>query len=357
MPQLSSPGAPYTPGRTNFGLLPEPERSPASFFTSMVINGLILLIAFYLGSQVKKLVQHKYEETILVVPTTPPPLPKPKLPPPPKIQPPEPPKVEVKLEQPKIVMPKPVPKPEPKPIQMEAKVNMPTIKAAKPAVVLAPQPKAALTAAMPAQNNKVKASTAPVHLGDTFGVTPNPNATRPATVAAIGNPYGGMQGPAVAPHGVVGSTGIGNGLKSGSNAGVVGRVAQAGVPGGTGTANTGYTGGGHVGSTGLPTAAVAATPMQTATAAPAMTNIEVISKPPVQYTSEARQLRIQGDVVLRVTFTAAGQVVVNGIVRGLGHGLDEEARRVAQQIRFRPATQNGRAVDKTTNITITFQLA
>jgi len=357
MPQLSTPGAPYTPGRTNFGLLPEPERSPASFFTSMVINGLIVLIAVFLGSQVKKLVQHKYEETILVVPTTPPPLPKVKLPPPPKIEPPTPPKIEVKLEQPKIVMPKPEPKPEPKPIQMEAKVNMPVIKAAKPSVVLAPQPKAALRAAMPAQSDTVKASTRPVHLGDTFGVTPNPNANRPATVAAIGNPYGGMQGPAVAPHGVVGSTGIGNGLRSGSNAGVVGRVASAGVPGGTGTANTGYTGGGHVASAGVPTAAVQAAPIQQMAAAPAMTNIEVLSKPPVQYTSEARQLRIQGDVVLRVTFTAAGQVVVQGLVKGLGHGLDAEAARVAAQIRFRPATQNGRPVDKTTNITITFQLA
>jgi TonB family protein len=77
----------------------------------------------------------------------------------------------------------------------------------------------------------------------------------------------------------------------------------------------------------------------------------------VIYTSEARQLRIQGDVVLRVTFTAAGRVVVQGVTRGLGHGLDEEARRVAEQIRFRPATRNGQAVDSTTNITITFQLA
>ena len=67
--------------------------------------------------------------------------------------------------------------------------------------------------------------------------------------------------------------------------------------------------------------------------------------------------RVQGDVVLRVTFLATGQVVVQGVVRGLGHGLDEEARRVAQQIRFRPATRNGQPVDLTTNITITFQLA
>ena len=48
---------------------------------------------------------------------------------------------------------------------------------------------------------------------------------------------------------------------------------------------------------------------------------------------------------------------IKGVVRGLGHGLDEEARRVAAQIRFRPATRNGQAVDVTTNITITFQLA
>jgi TonB family protein len=192
-----------------------------------------------------------------------------------------------------------------------------------------------------------------VHLGQTFGVTPNPNATRPATVAAIGNMYGGMNGPAVAPHGVVGSAGIGNGLKSGSNAGMVGKVASAGIPGATtsGTASMG-----KVGSTGIPKQTAAAAVMMTS-AAPATTNLELLSKPPAQYTDEARQLKVQGDVILRVRFTASGQVQVLGVVHGLGHGLDEEARRVAQQIRFRPATQNGQAVDLTTNITITFQLA
>jgi len=238
---------------------------------------------------------------------------------------------------------------------MEAKVTLPVVKEApKPAVILAPQPKAALTAAMPAQDNKVKPSTAPVHLGQTFGVTPNPNATRPATIAAIGNPYGGMQGPAVAPHGVVGSTGIGNGLKSGSNSGVVGKVASAGIPGATGTGPAGTYG--KVGSAGIPTATAAPVAPKMAIA-PTSSDLELISKPPVQYTAEARQLKVQGDVVLRVTFTASGQVVVQSVLRGLGHGLDEEARRVAQQIRFRPATRDGRPVDLTTNITITFQLA
>jgi TonB family protein len=226
--------------------------------------------------------------------------------------------------------------------------------APKPAVVLAPQPKAALTAAMPAQNNQIKPSTAPVHLGQTFGVTPNPNATRPATVAAIGNEFGGMRGAAVAPHGVVGSTGIGDGVRSGSNNGMAGKVASAGIPGATGTGSAGAYG--KVGSAGIPTAmAAAVTPKMSV--APMSTNLEVISKPAVQYTSEARQLKVQGDVVLRVTFFANGQVAVQGVLRGLGHGLDEEARRVAQKIRFRPATRDGLPVDLTTNITITFQLA
>jgi TonB family protein len=342
------PVRPY-PGRANFGLLPEPERRTGSFITSVVVNGLILALSLYIGATAKNVIdQHKYEQTLLILPTEPPP-------PPPVEEPPKVPKV--KFEAPKINMPKPEPKPDLKPTQMEAKVNLPAMKAAKPAVILARQPKSALAAAaMPAQDNHVKPSTKPVHFGDTFGVTPNPNATRPATVAAIGNPYGGMQGPAVAPHGVVGSTGFGNGTKSGSNAGVVGKVASAGIPGATGRAPTGSYGGGKVASTGIPgmTAAVA-TP--TMVAAPVATNLEVLSKPAVQYTSEAKQFRVQGEVILRVTFTAGGQVVVQGIVHGLGHGLDEEARRVAQQIRFRPATRNGQAVDMTTNITITFQLA
>jgi TonB family protein len=343
----------YTPGRTNFGLLPEPERSTVSFVTSSVINLGIVALILYIGAAAKHVIEaHQYEMTELIVPTTPPPQPKVKVPPPPKLPPPpQPPKLQ--MEAPKITMPKP--KPEPKPIQMEAKLALPVVKAAaKPAIILAPQPKAALTAAMPAQNPQVRPSTAPVHLGQTFGVTPNPNATRPATIAAIGNPYGGMQGPAVAPHGVVGSTGIGNGLRSGSNAGMVGRVASAGIPGATGNANSGSYG--KVASAGIPgVTVVRAAPA--VVASPVTTDLEVLSKPSVQYTSEARQLKVQGDVVLRVTFLATGQVVVEGVVHGLGHGLDEEARRVAQQIRFRPATRDGRPVNLTTTITISFQLA
>ena len=321
------------PERTTFGLLPEPEGRAGSFFTSMVINGLILALLLVIGATAKKVMdQHKFEYTELIVPATPPP--------------------------PKIKIQKPEPKPDLKPVTMEAKVALPTVKPGKPAVILAPQPKAALTAAMPAQSPQVKPSTAPVHLGETFGVTPNPNATRPATVAAIGNPYGGMQGPAVAPHGVVGSTGIGNGLKSGSNAGVVGKVASAGIPGATGTSSNGSAyGNAKVASAGIPAATTAVAVQPAAPQAASSTTLDLLSIPEGQYTSEAKQLRVQGDVVLRVTFTANGQVLVQGVVHGLGHGLDEEARRVAQLIKFRPATRNGQAVDLTTNIKIKFQLA
>ena len=339
-------------GRMSFGLLPEPEGRSGSFVTAAVINSMILATILYVGMMAKHVMQaHRFEQTELIFPTTPPPPPKVKVTPPPKL--PEPPKpAEVKLEAPKINLPK-IEKPALKPIEMEAKLKMPEIKMVKPAITLAPQPKAALAAAAPAVTPQAHPSTTPVHFGDLQGVTPNPNATKPATVAAIGNPYGGAQGAAVAPRGVVGSTGLGNGTAAGSNAGMAGRVASAGIP--TGTATQGAFSG-KVGSAGIPQMTAAA-PTQTMKATPATTNLEVISKPPVQYTTEARALKVEGDVILRVTFTAQGHVVVDGVVHGLGHGLDEEARRVAEQIRFRPATKNGQAVDLTTNITITFQLA
>lgn len=345
------------PIRANFGLLPEPQKNPASYVTSAIINLLILALAIYIGMAAKKVIEtHTFEQTELIFPTVPPPPVHIKLPPPPKIEP----KPEVKLATPKITLPKPTPPvPEVKPLHLESRVTTPTFKAARPQVVLRPQPHAALRAAAPAQVPQAHPSTERVHLGETFGVTPNPNANRPATVAAIGNPYGGMEGRAVAPRGVVGSAGIGNGTHSGSNYGTVGRVASAGLPGGTGRGEGNSTyGNARVGRAGIPAVQSAASGMPSAGySEPHSTNLEVLSKPPIRYTAEARAQKIQGDVVLRVTFTASGQVIVHSVVHGLGYGLDEEAQREATQIRFRPATRNGQPVDLTTNITITFQLA
>lgn len=341
------------PGNLQFRMLPEGEGRRASFLTSAVINVVVLALAIWAGMLAKHVIQHHYEQTELIFPTKQPPQPKVRVKtlPPPKIKDlPKP--AEVKLEAPKIHFDQP--KPALRPVQMEAKLAMPKMETVRPAIVLAPQPKAALTAAAPAVEKQARPSTAAVHLGDMHGVMPNANASRPATVAALGNPYGGMNGPAAVPRGVVGSTGIGNGTRRGSNAGTVGRVAQTGLPGGTGTAERGGYGG-HVASVGIPGVTAAQPVMRNERTA--WTNLEVLSKPPVRYTTQARAAKVEGDVVLRVTFTATGHVVVQSVVHGLGYGLDEEARHEAEKIRFKPATRDGHAVDLTTNITISFQLA
>ena len=343
-----------SPGQMSLGLLPEPEGRATSFIVSSAINTVILGVCIAVGIMAKNVIRQHFEETQLVFPNNPPTTPKVKppdpikLPPPPKMQEVK----EVKLEAPKIEQPKPEPKP--KALEMEARLRAPVMRMAKPAIIMQPQPKPAMTAAMPAQVKQAHESTKPVHMGELFGVTPNPNATRPATVAAIGNPYGGMNGPAVAPHGVVGSAGIGNGFRKGSNAGTVGRVASAGIPGATGSGNGEQYG--RVASAGIPTAAPTEVARQTRIE-PTSTNLEVLSKPPVRYTPEAREKKVQGDVVLRVTFMANGRVVVLGLVHGLGYGLDQEAMREAEHIRFRPATRDGHPINLTTEIVITFQLA
>ncbi len=344
----------YSPGQFTFGLLPEPEGRSASFVMSSAINATILIICLLVGLMAKQVVQQQFEQTQLIFPDHPRIIPKVKPPAPVKLtQPVVHPVKELKMEAPKIRAPRPLPKP--RSVDMEARLVVPAMRMAKPAVIMQPQPKAAMRAAMPAQVAQPHPSTRPVHFGDLFGVTPNPNATRPATIAAIGNPYGGMNGPAVAPRGVVGSAGIGNGLRSGSNSGMVGSVASAGVPGAMGSGVAHY---GRVGSAGIP-----AMPIEASAASrrvndqPQSTALEVLSKPAVRYTSEAKQMKVQGNVILSVTFMADGEVVVHGVVHGLGHGLDQEAMREAARIKFRPATRDGHPINLTTDIIITFQLA
>lgn len=99
-------------------------------------------------------------------------------------------------------------------------------------------------------------------------------------------------------------------------------------------------------------------PAATARQRPAavVTPVEVLFKPTPAYSAEARALKIQGEVTLEVQFSAAGQVRVLRVVRGLGHGLDEMASSAAEQIRFKPAQSDGRPVDFTANVEIVFRL-
>jgi TonB family protein len=92
-------------------------------------------------------------------------------------------------------------------------------------------------------------------------------------------------------------------------------------------------------------------------ATPQTSPVEVLSKPTPEYTAEARQQKVEGEVVLEVEFGASGTIQVIRVVRGLGHGLDESAIAAARQIRFKPATRDGLAVSSTGRLHILFQLA
>lgn len=84
--------------------------------------------------------------------------------------------------------------------------------------------------------------------------------------------------------------------------------------------------------------------------------VEVISKPTPTYTDEARALKLEGEVLLEVQFSATGQVRVLRVVRGLGHGLDEAAARAAERIQFKPARTSSGPVDSQAIVYITFRL-
>jgi TonB family protein len=85
--------------------------------------------------------------------------------------------------------------------------------------------------------------------------------------------------------------------------------------------------------------------------------VEIVFKPEPAYTEEARQKRLEGEVVLEVLFSASGRTQVLRVVSGLGSGLDESAVRAAEQIRFKPARRDGQSVDHTAVVRIIFQLA
>ena len=80
---------------------------------------------------------------------------------------------------------------------------------------------------------------------------------------------------------------------------------------------------------------------------PPPTSVEITYKPNPVYTDEARSLKMEGEVLLEVEFLASGQLHVNRVVRGLGHGLDEAAISGRQQdaLQARHAKRAGNGFD------------
>jgi len=143
--------------------------------------------------------------------------------------------------------------------------------------------------------------------------------------------------------GVVASTGFGNGTATGNGTGKV-NPSRATVQ------NSGF------GDTAAVSPASLA-PRSDDQSNPKMVPAEVISKPTPAYTTEARNLRVEGEVVLEVVFEASGRLRILRVVQSLGHGLDESAVQAAGQIRFKPAKRDGQPTDYTALVHIVFQLA
>ena len=322
------------------GLLPEPAGRVRSFVSSLALNVSIgvLLLWFTVTQLPKAPVPPRYVTTELIFPSKLPPLhkmPRLKLPPPhPVAELPR--KIETQL-------PKPDPaKPELVRLQTPAMPTMPSA----PATIVVPsvQPKVGLFASAKrstvATNDRAPAIKTG-GFGDPSGVVPNPNASRPATIAAIGkfeNAPGTGQGAASPRAGLVATGGFGSGVGS--------------APKGTGVGGRTVATGGFRGN-GISSSAAPEPRIQQVHFSPP----EVLSEPRPQYTQEARQLRIQGEITLQVRFGIDGKVEVLRVISGLGHGLDQEAALVAEQIRFKPAVKDGQPTDHVTYIHILFQLA
>ncbi|MBZ5544541.1 MAG: M56 family metallopeptidase [Acidobacteriia bacterium] len=82
-----------------------------------------------------------------------------------------------------------------------------------------------------------------------------------------------------------------------------------------------------------------------------------IFKPEPTYTQEAKDAKLQGTVILRVTIGADGNVShVKVVSPPLGKGLDEKAVEAVQTWRFKPATKAGKPVAVKSDIEINFRL-
>jgi len=325
-----------------FGLLPQPVGRLRSFVESFAVNvalgSLLLWLTMTHLSKASPAPQYVSELVFL------------------KHPPPTTPALHIKLPPSKHVSVKPRLNETPRPIPQIPKSvaitletpPMPAIPSLPANVVVAAaQPRVAVFAP-PKTTSVANSKTTPAikagGFGDPSGVAVNPNATRPATIAAIGS-FNNTPGTSV---GVGG--GRGGLVKAGGFGGDFGKGLERGrgTDGGHGSVATGGFGGNAIGG---------GSAQPTAVQQGNMTPPQVLSEPHPRYTEEAKQLKIQGEITLQVRFGVNGKVEVLRVVNGLGHGLDEEARRVAEQIQFKPAARNGQPADDVTYIHILFQLA
>jgi len=73
-----------------------------------------------------------------------------------------------------------------------------------------------------------------------------------------------------------------------------------------------------------------------------------------EYSEQARRDHISGTVELKATVGADGHVRDIEVVRGLGHGLDENAIKAVRTWEFEPATKDGVPTEGTVPINCEF---
>jgi len=282
--------------------------------------------------------------------------------------------------------PKPLPKP--KPQMVHAKL-LPAVPIATPHLLVPrevrvaqprpePEPEAPKVVAnnfQPPQLKMVSGGARPqlIHTGDfSTGSSATPTVNAPVQkvqTGGFGDPNGLKGEGKPGAHLVAASTGSfdlpqgpGNGNGTGGAKGIKGTVASAGFGngvaiGGNGDGRSNGRGTVATGAFGQQELSHGTPKPQLGDSGPPTNAVEITYKPNPVYTNEARQLRLEGEVLLEVMFGANGQLHVNRLVRGLGHGLDEAAIDAANKMRFKPALRNGQAVDSTAIVHVKFQLA
>src|ERR1700687_4233615 len=339
------------------GLLPEPGTRWGRFVLSYGVQSLVVafvVIAAIANPDVLNAPIHDYHFVTLV--STPPPIPQAPAPvrhfpvPAPKVAEPVTPRPEAIRVPSELVRPKKVVPDEQAPkVTLAAKKEL--LPDTKP---LIPRPPvktnvfstgSSATPTMAAAPQKVQTG----GFGDPNGVPAQDNHGRPVTIAQAGSynlpsgpGYGNGTGGAHGARGVIASTGFGSGVATGTSLGGVYGSRGAGRRGGFGDADV---------VTGSQPKAKSADPVVKTLPA------EITFKPRPVYTDEGRQLKIEGEVLVEVVFSATGQIRIVKVVRGLGHGLDESAVRAAEKIQFKPALRDGHPADFEAVLHIVFQLA
>jgi TonB family protein len=87
-----------------------------------------------------------------------------------------------------------------------------------------------------------------------------------------------------------------------------------------------------------------------------VTGPKVVSQVLPEYTEEARQAKVTGQVDLIVTIRTDGSAQIEKVRNGLGYGLDEKAREAVEKWIFTPGQKDGVPVTTMIEITVTFSL-